>query len=142
MSGTLKLAKKLAKTLKGGEVIELVGDIGAGKTTFTKELAKRLGVEEEVVSPTFTISRRYSARDGLSLHHYDFYRLDDPGIMQNEILESVAENKVITIIEWAGVVSGVLPAKRITVKILSTGESSRTFEISGTEDFQKQEPQR
>jgi len=73
--------KKLGSFLVGGEVIELVGDVGAGKTTLTKGIGIGLGVTENVQSPSFTISQVYDARDNLTLSHYDFYRLNDAGIM-------------------------------------------------------------
>jgi len=122
---TKELAEKLGKNLKGGEVFELVGDVGAGKTTFVKGLAKGFGVTDDVLSPTFTISRVYTARDDLELVHYDFYRLTDPGVMLNELSEMVHNNKVVTIIEWADIVEGVLPADHFTVTFESPTETSR-----------------
>lgn len=72
---TYALAKQIASTLKGGEVILLSGDLGAGKTTFTKGLAKALGIDDEVTSPTFTILNVYE--DGrLKLNHLDMYRVE------------------------------------------------------------------
>ncbi len=76
---TQSLAQSLGKFMRGGEIIDLVSDVGGGKTTFTKGLARGLLVEEVVQSPTFTISRLYHARDGLELHHFDFYRLPEAG---------------------------------------------------------------
>src|SRR5690349_10555846 len=96
-----KLGKKLGTLLKGGEVIELIGDVGAGKTTLVKGIAEGLRVDEDVQSPSFTLSRVYPARDDLWLHHYDFYRLNDPGVMRYEFAESIADAKSVTIIEWA-----------------------------------------
>ncbi len=89
---TKNLATKIGASLAGGEVFELVGDVGAGKTTFVKGLAKGLTVEDDVQSPSFTISRVYDARDGIQLAHYDFYRLYDAGIMANEIAEMTLDS--------------------------------------------------
>ena len=125
------LAEKIGAQLDGGAVFELVGDIGAGKTTFTKGLAVGLGVDEDVQSPSFTISRTYDARGGLQLVHYDFYRLDDPGIMQNEVAELVHDSSTVTVIEWADVVEGVLPEDRIRIRIQATDETRRIVEILG-----------
>lgn len=97
----------------GGEVIELIGDIGAGKTTFTKGLAQGMGIEEEVQSPTFTISRVYQTEQNTLLAHYDFYRLSDPGIMRDELAESVGDPRTVTVIEWAEGVKDVLPPDTI-----------------------------
>ena len=120
---------KIGSLLSGGEVIELLGDVGAGKTTFTKGLAVGLGISEDVQSPTFTISRVYSARDGLALSHYDFYRLSDAGVLRIEIEEAVHDPDMVTVIEWGGIVEGVLPEDRLTVNITATSENSRTIEL-------------
>ena len=109
----LALGASVGAALHGGEVLELVGDVGTGKTTFTKGLARGLGIDEaDVQSPSFTISRTYAARDGLELHHYDFYRLPDPGIMQYDLAESTGDAKVVTVIEWAETVTDSLPKSR------------------------------
>jgi len=122
---------QIGRSLKGGEIIELIGDVGAGKTTLTKGIAAGLGVKDDVQSPSFTINRLYGARDGLSLAHYDFYRLNDAGIMKDEISETIGDYKVVTVIEWAEAVSGVLPGSRSFVRIKVTSENGRLIEISG-----------
>lgn len=126
-----ELASKLGSQLKGGEVIELIGDVGAGKTTFMKGLAKGLGIAEDVQSPSFTINRLYDAKDGLVLSHYDFYRLDEPGIMKAEITEATLDSKVIVAVEWAENVADVLPKNRITVTIQAVSETERDITITG-----------
>ena len=107
------LGRAIGQALAGGEVIELIGDVGAGKTTLTKGLAEGLAITEPIQSPTFTISRVYDARDGLRLCHYDFYRLGEAGIMGDEISEIMQDGSTITVIEWAGAVNEVLPSDRI-----------------------------
>lgn len=126
--------ERLATSLRGGDVIELIGDVGAGKTTLTKGIARGLGVDEDVQSPSFTISRIYDARDNLKVAHYDFYRLNDAGIMADELSETITDPQTITIIEWADVVGGVLPENRITVDITSPTETLRNLTITGTPD--------
>ena len=114
------LGEKLGLGLVGGEVIELIGDIGAGKTTFTKGIAKALRVESEISSPSFTIMKEYEGEvdDGLVLlKHYDFYRLDDAGLMKDELVDDVGKKDVITVVEWAKDTTGVLPDKRLKVRI-------------------------
>jgi tRNA threonylcarbamoyladenosine biosynthesis protein TsaE len=124
--------RALGVLLKGGEIIELAGDVGAGKTTLTKGIADGLGVTEDVQSPSFTISRVYDARDGLVLAHYDFYRLHDAGIMADELHETLHDPKSITIVEWAGIVSGVLPDDRLSIRITPMSEISRRLRLETT----------
>lgn len=126
----IELGMKIGALLKGGEVFELIGDVGAGKTTFTKGLAKGLGINEDVQSPTFTISRIYSARDGMELSHYDFYRLSEPGVLKMEIHEAVHNPHMVTIIEWGGIVEGVLPEDRVTMNISTMSENSRSIDLT------------
>jgi len=120
---------RLGALLLGGEVIELVGDVGAGKTTLTKGIATGLAVTEDVQSPSFTISRVYDGRDNLILSHYDFYRLADAGIMANELQETLGDSRTVTILEWGGVVEGILPTDRLTIQIESPTENSRRLLI-------------
>ncbi len=126
---TKQLAEKIGLTLKGGEVFQLIGDVGAGKTTFVKGLAAGLKVSDEVQSPSFTISRVYDARDGLVLAHYDFYRLQDPGIMANELQEASRDPQTITVIEWADAVEGVLPKGHFTLSFQSPTETTRQITL-------------
>jgi tRNA threonylcarbamoyladenosine biosynthesis protein TsaE len=121
------LGEKLGALLKGGEIIELIGDVGAGKTTLVKGIARGLAIDEDIQSPSFTISRVYDARGGLTLAHYDFYRLHDAGIMANELHETLHDPKTITIVEWADIVGGVLPESRISIHITSPSEESRVL---------------
>lgn len=127
-----QLGEEAGRLLKGGEVLELIGDVGAGKTTFTKGLAKGLGVAETVQSPSFTISRMYEAGD-LTLSHYDFYRLNDAGIMAMEIASAVEDAHNITVVEWAESVAEILPESRIKIRILPQSETVRKVEIEGLE---------
>jgi tRNA threonylcarbamoyladenosine biosynthesis protein TsaE len=124
---------KLGALLRGGESIELLGDVGAGKTTLTKGIALGMNVDEDVQSPSFTISRVYDTPSGIQLAHYDFYRLQDAGIMADELHETVHTSSTVTIVEWAEIVGGVLPQDRLRVHITSPSEYSRhiTIEASG-----------
>ncbi len=123
------LGAKLGALLRGGEIIELVGDIGAGKTTFTKGLARGMSIDEDVQSPSFTISRVYDAPNGLRLAHYDFYRLHNAGIMADDLHETLGDPITVTVIEWAEIVSGILPEDRLTLLISSTGDDARRIEF-------------
>lgn len=134
-SATREFGETVGHALRGGEIIELVGDVGAGKTTFVKGLAKGLGIDEDVQSPSFTISRVYEARDGLQLAHYDFYRLADAGIMADELDETMRDPRTITVIEWAGIVEGVLPKERLTIQFESPTETKRVLTVSGNKEL-------
>ena len=127
---------RVGRLLRGGEMIELVGDVGAGKTTFTKGLGEGLQVDDDVQSPTFTISREYQARDGLQLHHYDFYRLQEAGVVSYELAESVADPGVVTVVEWAETVQSVLPENRITITLKHSENEGRECEVTLPADHQ------
>lgn len=130
------LGRQIGSVLRGGECIELIGDVGAGKTTLMKGLGEGLTVDEDVQSPSFTISRVYEARDGLRLEHYDFYRLADPGVMSYEIKESLEDSSSIVAVEWAETVSDVLPSDRIKITIAYLPESeSRDVTITFPDEF-------
>lgn len=134
---TRRLGEKLGGLLKGGEVIELKSDIGGGKTSFTKGIAAGLGCTETVTSPTFIISARYSGHHGLSLHHYDFYRLSDPGLMREQLAESLDDPKAITVVEWADTVEDVLPSTAMRIEITASAEedSGRSLVIFGPREL-------
>ncbi|HUC89189.1 MAG TPA: tRNA (adenosine(37)-N6)-threonylcarbamoyltransferase complex ATPase subunit type 1 TsaE [Patescibacteria group bacterium] len=121
---TEQLAERLGKVLRGGEVIELISDLGGGKTTFVRGLARGAQSPDKVASPTFTISKVYDAKK-FQIHHFDFYRLQEPGIIVDELAEVIGDPKVVVVVEWADVVQHVLPAKRLTVKIQHSPEDHR-----------------
>jgi len=122
---TRTLASKLAVLLKGGEVVELTSDLGGGKTTFTQGMTAALGYDGEVTSPTFTLSNIYRLASGLEIHHYDLYRLNEGGIVGDELSEDMGDPVVITVIEWAGAVSAHLPEDRLQVEIVRVGDDDR-----------------
>lgn len=115
--------------LKGGEVIELMSDLGGGKTTFTQGLAAGMGSRELVSSPSFTLSNEYrSAR--LTLKHYDFYRLNDAGILRQELQDWLADTHAVVVVEWADIVRDVLPPDRVTILFKNTGINSRMLTLT------------
>ncbi len=120
----LEFGREFAKKLHAPAVIELVGDVGAGKTTFVRGLAEGLGVKEPVTSPSFTISKEY-AFDGGILIHYDFYRLQDPGLMLGDLEESLNDPSAIVLVEWADSVAGILPEDRIRIEIKYLDDGGR-----------------
>lgn len=110
-------------------VIELVGDVGAGKTTFTRGLAEGLGITSEITSPSFTISKSYALPDGKTLIHYDFYRLSDPGLMVDDLAENLADDSKIVIIEWGESVANLLPENHTIINIQYTDDNFREVTI-------------
>lgn len=120
----LKYGEKLGRTLKAPVIIELLGDVGVGKTTLTRGIARGLGVTTEVTSPSFTLSKEYAGKK-YHLIHYDFYRLSDPGIMSENLAEAIANSKTVTIIEWGQSVQNVLPKERKTIEIKYIDEKTR-----------------
>jgi tRNA threonylcarbamoyladenosine biosynthesis protein TsaE len=125
---TLSLAAGIGKHLVGGEVIELISDLGGGKTTFVKGLAAGAGSENLVKSPSFTLQNEYTAKN-LSIYHLDFYRLEDPGLIKQMLQETLGEERAVVVIEWAGIVEDVLPKDRLQITIQATGLNSRRLEI-------------
>ena len=99
---TALLGQKLGKESKGGEIYLLIGDLGGGKTQFTKGLAAGLGITEPVTSPTFNYENIYDGRDGLELYHFDLYRSEKiDNDIRDLMLESFADQGAITVVEWA-----------------------------------------
>lgn len=123
---TYALAKKVADTLDGGEVLLLDGDLGAGKTTFTKGLAKALGVKEEVTSPTFTILNVYE--DGrLKLNHLDMYRVECSDELAELGIEECFDEDAVTVIEWNKFEH--FDGKVIKISVKTLGETKREYDI-------------
>lgn len=117
---TAKLAQSIAKKLKGGEILALSGDLGAGKTTFTQYLAKAIGVKVHVNSPTFVIMRIYktSKHPFQNLAHIDAYRLDSEQELEYLGLDQyLGQSTAITVIEWAEKMEEYLKSKKNVVKI-------------------------
>ena len=136
----ISFGQKIGKTLSAPAVIELVGDVGSGKTTLTRGIAKGLGVKETVSSPSFTISRHYAfAKNNQeqNLVHYDFYRLEDPGLMAEDLAEALNDQNTITIIEWADTVANILPENRITIKIAVNDDGSRCIEVEQPDEVKQ-----
>lgn len=93
-----------------------------------------MGSTDRVASPTFTISRVYKSQD-LELHHFDFYRMDETGLMAYELDDLLSAPGIVTVIEWAGIAETVLPTERVRIHIRVTGESDRQITIDCPEQF-------
>lgn len=123
---TVELAKKIASEFVGGEIVVLEGDLGAGKTTFTKGLAEALQVTEQITSPTFVLVKGYKGR--FPLYHFDMYRIEN--VTELDELgfdEYFYEEENICVIEWNKVTS--FPRKPMLIKIERIDDNSRSIEI-------------
>ena len=133
---TFELGRKIGEKAGPGQIYTLDGDLGVGKTVFTKGLARGLGIREAVNSPTFTIVQEY--RDGrLPLYHFDVYRIEDPEEMEEIGYDDYFFGEGVCLIEWAEKIRELLPEKviRITIeKQLEKGFDYRTIIIEGMEE--------
>ena len=129
---TMQIAEKYAKSIKSPCVISLVGDLGAGKTTFSKGFAKGLGVKEIITSPTFTILNEYNS-GRMPLYHFDMYRLSSLEEAEGcGFLEYFDLSKLdgIVLVEWAKNVPGILPTLHIQVNFKKIDDEKREISIS------------
>jgi len=138
---TERIGAELGARLRGGEVIELLSDLGGGKTTLVRGIARGAGSHDNVASPSFTISREYQAGD-LTLHHYDFYRLGEGGLMNQELADVLDDPQAVVIVEWAKIVDQVLPPDRVLIKIEAIDENKRRLHFSAPQHlaYLKSEP--
>lgn len=118
---TFDLGKKLGKSLKGGEVIGLIGDLGAGKTAFSKGLAAGLGVKNTVTSPTFVIMKIYEGKK--KLVHIDAYRLTSYKDLRAIGIEDYLDKNTVIVIEWADRLEGELPFTMQTITFTINNDS-------------------
>lgn len=123
----IEVAKMFASLCKTKDVILLNGDLGAGKTFFTKHFAKFLGIEDEVMSPTFTVAKEYKT-DELNFFHVDAYRLEGVDEDGGYLLDYY--NTGITVIEWPEYVQDYLPYSYVQLYIQYTGEETREISFS------------
>ena len=129
---TLEFAKEFAKQLNPGDVIALIGDLGVGKTAFTKGVAVSLGIDEDIVSPTFTIICEHTDGD-IPLYHMDVYRIEDEDELFEIGFEDYLYGDGITIIEWADLIPESMPEKYVRILIekdLEKGVNHRRITIT------------
>ncbi|NLY76550.1 MAG: tRNA (adenosine(37)-N6)-threonylcarbamoyltransferase complex ATPase subunit type 1 TsaE [Tissierellia bacterium] len=122
--------EKLGRILKGGDVISLTGDLGAGKTTITKAIGKGLEVEEYITSPTFALINQYEGR--VRVYHFDVYRLEGVEDLYDLGFEDYFYSDGVTIVEWGDKIHGLLPEHTIHIQIEKGKElNERIVTISG-----------
>ncbi|MBR3332155.1 tRNA (adenosine(37)-N6)-threonylcarbamoyltransferase complex ATPase subunit type 1 TsaE [Candidatus Saccharibacteria bacterium] len=126
----LKFGKEYGRAITAMPLlIELIGDVGAGKTTFVRGLAEGLGIKEPITSPSFTISKTYALPGGKTLVHYDFYRLKDPGLMAEDLEENLNNPNNIVVVEWADSVTNLLPKNHVKIEISYNDDGTREVKL-------------
>jgi tRNA threonylcarbamoyladenosine biosynthesis protein TsaE len=129
-SETEALGAEIAAELRPGDVVVVSGDLGAGKTTLIRGACRALGVEEPIVSPTFTIGRRYTGRVPIS--HLDLYRLADLEGEEPALLDDYLDDRTVSFVEWPAVADGRLGARApVEVRIEHSGGDRRAIDVSG-----------
>lgn len=113
---TVQIAYQMAQNAQPGQVYALIGDLGVGKTVFTKGFAEGLGIEEPVSSPTFTILQIYE-EGKFPLYHFDVYRIEEPEEMEEVGFDDYVYGDGVCLIEWAGRIEEILPEETIWIKI-------------------------
>ena len=127
---TLELAGTVGELLRAGDVVSLVGDLGAGKTVFARGVARALGVTDPVVSPSFTIVREYEGR--MPLVHVDVYRIDTVQELYDLGFEELVRDDGVTLVEWGDMIDGLLPGDRLDVRLTpGATDDERVVEIEG-----------
>jgi tRNA threonylcarbamoyladenosine biosynthesis protein TsaE len=122
---TIALGSKLGALLSGGEFIALTGDLGGGKTQFTKGIAKGLGITETIVSPTFTIERVYG-----NLHHFDLYRISNDTEVAAGIKDLVSVGKSIVVVEWPENIESIQPPDHLAIEFKYIEENIRELTMT------------
>jgi tRNA threonylcarbamoyladenosine biosynthesis protein TsaE len=131
---TIRLGAQVARALRPGDVVALVGDLGAGKTYFIKGIAKGLSIpQRQVTSPTYKFLNRYSGK--FVLNHMDAYRISSSSDASDTIGDEIVDKRAITVIEWADRISELIPKNAIQVRIEITGVRTRKFIFSGGSRF-------
>ena len=127
---TRAVGERVGARLAAGAVVACIGELGAGKTCFVQGLARGLGVESDVTSPTFVLVNEYRGR--LAVHHVDAYRTDRLSQLVDIGIEELMYGEGVTVIEWADKLTPLLPSRAITVTISGLGDEPRRIVIEGT----------
>lgn len=130
---TIEYAKKIGSLLKCGDIVAYKGGMGAGKTTFTRGLAQGLGLEDEVLSPTFALVNEY--RGKITLYHFDMYRIENADDLETTGFYDYPLDESVFAVEWSENIEKVLPDSVIVIEIEYFGENERKITVRGDERF-------
>ena len=130
---TLAIGKKIASTLRGGDIISLIGNLGAGKTVLTRGISEALGIKKGVKSPTFTLMNIYQTASASNIKficHIDAYRLNSAqDLLAIGAMEYFDDPEVLTIVEWGDKAKNILPRRAKIIKIKAINENKRKINI-------------
>ncbi|WP_139905659.1 tRNA (adenosine(37)-N6)-threonylcarbamoyltransferase complex ATPase subunit type 1 TsaE [Clostridium thermarum] len=126
LEDTISLGRQIGQRAKAGDIICLNGDLGAGKTHFTKGIALGLGVDDDITSPTFTIVNEYDT-GRLKLNHFDVYRVNDPDEIEAIGFDEYIFSDAVSVIEWAAYIDVLIPEGSLEVTITKLPERGENF---------------
>lgn len=132
---TIALAEKIGGCLRAGDCIAYYGDLGAGKTTFTRGIAKGMGLPDEVSSPTFAIVNEYHGKGRLSLYHFDMYRIMGSDELETTGFYDYPMEESVFAVEWSENIEDAFPDNAIRIEIERIDDDSRKITIEGDERF-------
>lgn len=127
LGDTDRLGAALAKNITTPVLIELIGDLGGGKTALVKSIAKGLGIDKTIKSPTFNIHLSYESPNGKRLEHFDLYRLDEDEIVLNELHDSLEDDTSVVCVEWAQHFTKHVAADRLAISCHYIGDNEREY---------------
>ena len=126
---TVLLGERIARSLKPNDVVAITGELGASKTTLIQGVAKGLGINNWITSPTFTLINEFTGK--LNLYHVDLYRIDSVADAEDIAIEEYFNKGGVTVIEWAEKIGPILPAGTVEIKISIVSDNERSLEIKG-----------
>jgi tRNA threonylcarbamoyladenosine biosynthesis protein TsaE len=124
----MRFGQRIGSGLRGGEIIRLIGDVGAGKTTLVRGVVDGINSKDHVSSPTFTVHKKYTGR--VDVYHYDFYRVQNDQAIARELAELAQEPRTCVVIEWPEYAALKLPVEPIDITIDITGEDQRSLTLT------------
>lgn len=133
---TKKIGEIIGEKLFNGAILCLNGDLGAGKTTLTKSIAKALKIDEDITSPTFTIVNEYT-EGSIPLYHFDVYRIGEPDEMYDIGFDEYINSDGVCIIEWSSIIRDILPKERLEINLNYSGTGREIEIISYGDKYKK-----